>query len=100
MKTHGGALHLIEVSGQFTLRPLYPREKCPQYPFNKTDWMDPRAGADAVRSGEKSLAPFGNRTPVVQAEAESLCQLNYPGSLYVISIKIKVLPTEAIFDGT
>jgi hypothetical protein len=82
----------------FTPRPLYPRGKGPQYPFDSTDLLGPIAGKDAVRSKEKSLAPAGNRNLAVQPVLESLCRLSYLGFLYVTSIKIKFLPTEAILD--
>jgi hypothetical protein len=37
----------MEVSGQFTLRPLYPRVKA-LYVYWIRGWVDPSAGLDAV----------------------------------------------------
>jgi hypothetical protein len=54
---------------RFTLRPLYPREKGPQYP------LDRRLGGPqswSGRGGEKKKvsAPAGNRAPLIQPVAE------------------------------
>jgi hypothetical protein len=42
--------------------------------------MGPRAGLDAVaKRKDPFLVPIGNRTPVVQPVAQTLCWLSYPG---------------------
>jgi len=73
----------MEVGGQRTPRPLYPRERPDTHCIG--GWV----ASEPVWTGAENLAPTGIRSPDRLARSESPYRLNYPGSLYLLVVYAK-----------